>query len=791
MVYLGLALALAAIGAGLPSAWGQNGQIAPQRPAVEAVQPGAGVNLARAIAIETAARDLSGRLPRPFPALVDSTAEAGRRALDALLAMVAETRPTADSIDAPVLRTLDETAQTFATAFDRFIADLAERRQLFDDSLPIVLTQLRLRLQTIMGGGGLEVGSLAGDALTAVLLAYTHATRFHDQGEPAQADRALAELDVAADILREINRYGLNPRIETAVTEVVGMVARFRDTFLRIRDRATTAADLHDTRLLPLAARLTAQGAALRRAAVARSEAATRATTTESAATPTGAVSAETMAENQAPDQIDDPGPPPQAAPLDLTPSDPIQADPTRAETIDGNLGGASREPTGSPPPASAQSTESLPATPDPGGPDFPMLFALGLGGTGAIMLGIGLVMLVRRRRSDPVMASGRPVGATNTELLPQETAVPEPSDDGVPVVDVGPAMAPTVADQTDQTHTDQSKPHHLTDQRTSDEATARAAAENQVAVLEESHQRMRNALADMEALAREAEAANRSKTQFLINMGALLGRPVNMMIRQSQTVMDGLHRAGAGHLTTDVESIQWSGEQVMTLIGALNDLARIEAGTLSVNPEDFDVGHMVVEVRERMLPVADLNSNRLLVTSQPDIGSAWSDFTKMRQILLNLLDNACRYTHRGRIDLNAERLDSGDRPMVRFTVSDSGCGIAPEQAEHLFEPFVTAAPHDGVNGQYPGAGLGLAIVYHFTAILGGTVTIAGRPGVGTRVTVLLPAVHRTADAEDGHRRRVLHVGHSLEGPRWTVEPPPQAEADGMTTMEADGPAQP
>ncbi|HEY0837948.1 MAG TPA: HAMP domain-containing sensor histidine kinase [Azospirillum sp.] len=243
------------------------------------------------------------------------------------------------------------------------------------------------------------------------------------------------------------------------------------------------------------------------------------------------------------------------------------------------------------------------------------------------------------------------------------------------------------------------------------------------------------------------AEAENQAKSDFLVNMGHELHGPLNAIVHASQSLMGELHRMGAGDLSTEAERIQWSGEQLVGLVDAILDYARIEAGGMDVCLQDFDVARLIAEVRERTYPAADLNGNSLTVTGAPALGGMHSDFVKVRQVLLNLLDNACKFTIGGDVTLTAERQDRDGRAWLRFVVADTGPGFPAGQVGRLFRPFVQGADGAG-KGKTPGAGLGLTLVGHYVAMLGGDIEVASESGNGTRIALMLPAVYE-APAED------------------------------------------
>jgi len=242
------------------------------------------------------------------------------------------------------------------------------------------------------------------------------------------------------------------------------------------------------------------------------------------------------------------------------------------------------------------------------------------------------------------------------------------------------------------------------------------------------------------------AEAASQAKSDFLVNMGHELHGPLTEIVNASQTLMTDLHRLGVDELATDVEHIQWTGEQLTTLVDAILDYAKVEAGAMDVCLQDFDINRLLTEARERSMPAADLYGNALDLSAPGGLGQMHSDFTKVRQTLLNLLDNACKFTQDGTVTLSAEKVERDGARWYRFTVADTGRGFPTAQTGRLFQPFVQGAGNGAVatrgQGKPRGAGLGLTLVGHYTAMLGGDIEVASEPGQGTRITIALPAVY-------------------------------------------------
>jgi signal transduction histidine kinase len=230
------------------------------------------------------------------------------------------------------------------------------------------------------------------------------------------------------------------------------------------------------------------------------------------------------------------------------------------------------------------------------------------------------------------------------------------------------------------------------------------------------------------------AEADSAAKTDFLVNMGHELHRPLADIARHAEALMGTLHRQGMGDLAGDAERIQWSAEQMTEQIEAILDYSKIEAGVIDIEPREIDIAQLAAEVRERCASAADMNGDALAVFVAPGTGTMRSDFEKVRRILFNLVDNACKFTRNGDVTLAVERVEREGGPWLSFIVTDTGSGFSAAQADRLFRPFVRGS------GAGRGAGLGLTIVAHYTAMLGGRIEVASMPGRGTRIAIHLPA---------------------------------------------------
>ena len=181
-------------------------------------------------------------------------------------------------------------------------------------------------------------------------------------------------------------------------------------------------------------------------------------------------------------------------------------------------------------------------------------------------------------------------------------------------------------------------------------------------------------------------------------------------------------------------------------MIDGILDLSKIEAGKMTVSLEHFDVRAVVNEVVDTMVPLVQKNQNTVSVWFADDVGVMHADLMKTRQILLNLLSNAAKFTRHGTIAIDIEAGSWEGRPAVSFKVADTGVGMNADYTAKIFEPFTQADV--AISRKYGGTGLGLAIVSRFCALMGGHVSVDSDPGRGSCFTVLLPLdIAAAADA--------------------------------------------
>jgi len=247
------------------------------------------------------------------------------------------------------------------------------------------------------------------------------------------------------------------------------------------------------------------------------------------------------------------------------------------------------------------------------------------------------------------------------------------------------------------------------------------------------------------EAAKKAAEEANRAKSRFLANMSHELRTPLNAIIGYSEMLIEETEDAGAEELKPDLEKIQGAGKHLLGLINEVLDLSKIEAGKMDLFLEDFDIAAIVQEVASTVTPQNQARGNRLEVSVDPTLSVMHADLTKVRQVLLNLLSNAAKFTERGVVSLAARReVSSAGARRVVFAVKDSGIGMTPAQLTRLFQPFVQADA--STTRRYGGTGLGLTISKRFCEMMGGGIDVSSEPGVGTTFQAWFPLTVEALD---------------------------------------------
>ncbi len=236
------------------------------------------------------------------------------------------------------------------------------------------------------------------------------------------------------------------------------------------------------------------------------------------------------------------------------------------------------------------------------------------------------------------------------------------------------------------------------------------------------------------------AEMASRAKSAFLANMSHELRTPLNAIIGYSEMLQELAEDEQRDEFTPDLQKIHSAGRHLLTLINDVLDLSKIEAGKMELYVESFHIASVVHEVISTVEPLALRQANILDVELAADLETMEADVVKVRQGLMNLLSNACKFTERGTVTVRVWRgvaQQLGLANAVFFSVQDTGIGLSPEQLERLFQPFTQADA--STTRRYGGTGLGLAITRRFCQMMGGDVLAESELGQGSRFTMVLP----------------------------------------------------
>ncbi|MCS6842577.1 MAG: ATP-binding protein [Roseiflexus sp.] len=234
------------------------------------------------------------------------------------------------------------------------------------------------------------------------------------------------------------------------------------------------------------------------------------------------------------------------------------------------------------------------------------------------------------------------------------------------------------------------------------------------------------------------AEAGSRAKSAFLAHMSHEIRTPLTAIIGYCQLLENGIERQSLEQTRHDVEAIHLAASHLLDLVSNVLEMARIETGQSDVHYVMFDASSIVRDVAMTVQPLLRRNRNRLRLEGIEELGELWGDPTKVRQILLNLVSNAAKFTTDGEVVVRVAHISDKSQPRIQFQVSDTGPGIASEHITRLFIPFAIAEHH--VGREQRGAGLGLAISRHYCRLMGGELTIESAPGCGTTATFWLPA---------------------------------------------------
>jgi len=265
---------------------------------------------------------------------------------------------------------------------------------------------------------------------------------------------------------------------------------------------------------------------------------------------------------------------------------------------------------------------------------------------------------------------------------------------------------------------------------------------------------RLKDTVARQQAaeLQREAEAAaNRMKSNFLANVSHELRTPLNAVIGYAELIKEELGESGVTHADEDLSRIVKAARRLLVMVNEILDLSKIEVGRLEMRLESFRVEEMLERALSGVHPLAASENVTLQLTTDGDLGAAYSDEFRLRQCLINVLATGCKFAPNGKVSLRASRLTTREGEHLRFEIQDTGPGLTPDQLEYAFEPFQRGDA--SLAATIGGASLGLAMTRKLLTLLGGRINVTSVTGEGSTYVLIAPVVADDVTADTPQHR--------------------------------------
>lgn len=253
----------------------------------------------------------------------------------------------------------------------------------------------------------------------------------------------------------------------------------------------------------------------------------------------------------------------------------------------------------------------------------------------------------------------------------------------------------------------------------------------------------------------KEAMAANVAKSRFLANMSHELRTPLNSIMGYSELIREDAESGDTGQIIKDAGRVHSAAEHLLQLINDVLDLSKIEAGKFELLCEDVNIDNLLAECLMILQPLAENKGNKITYSSPSVIGTIVTDGVRLKQIMCNLLSNACKFTDHGSVTITADRFERKDSEWISVSVIDTGIGIDTDKLEMMFEEFSQADAT--TTRQFGGTGLGLAISRKLCELMGGELHVQSELGKGATFTVSIPCDIRKHAMTDHARHPDIH----------------------------------